>query len=196
MSTSALRLASAGSAGRDRDAQAREAVERGDHRAALVLLMDAHGPAILRYCERMVGDLERARDLRQVVFVQAFQGMHGFAGRSSLRSWLFGIARHRCLDEIKARGRRRDVLCEEPEGEAAPAETGEERAWLVHATIVRCLRGLEVRVRDAVLLRLQDGFTFPELEAMLEERAGTIEARVRRGSQRLRQCLDRHGVRP
>ncbi|MEM9461502.1 MAG: sigma-70 family RNA polymerase sigma factor [Myxococcota bacterium] len=161
------------------------------------MLMDAYGPAVLRYCERMLGDLERARDVRQIVFLQAYEGLGHFEGRSSLRTWLFGIARHRSLDAIKsARVRRHEPIDSTAPTRDDPSPSADVRALAVQRAIIECLQRLERGVREAVLLRCQDGFSFPELGRMLGARAGTIEARVRRGTQRLRRCLEHHEVRP
>ncbi len=180
------------------DAQAREAIEQGDHRRALIALMRAHGADILRYCERMLGDPERAADVRQVVFVQAYRGLGGYAGRSSPRAWLFGIARHRCLDTLARRRREKSTFTdrERPPGEEPAPQPAANETWEMQRAILECLGRLEPRVRESVLLRCQDGFSFPELARMLGERAGTIQARVSRATERLRRCLFAHGVQP
>jgi DNA-directed RNA polymerase specialized sigma24 family protein len=91
--------------------EAREARARGDHRGALTILMHAYGRDLHRHCFQVLRDRDLADDVHQTVFVQAYRDLPGFAGRSSLRTWLYGIARHRCLDAMKigARWRRRFV---------------------------------------------------------------------------------------
>ena len=59
-------------------------------------VLAAHGRAVYGYCRAMLGDGERAADVLQKTFVQAFEGFPRFQRRSSLRGWLFAIARHRC----------------------------------------------------------------------------------------------------
>lgn len=163
-------------------------------------LMSAYGSQVLRYCHRMLGDAEQARDVRQVVFVQAYEGLAGFEGRSSLRSWLFAIARHRCLDAIKSSRRRQRREAEHGEGpsvgEGSAGSASPTERWQVQQALLACLQALAPRVRSTVLLRCQDGLTFPELARMLGERPGTIQARVARATETLKRCLASRGIEP
>ncbi|WP_229674215.1 RNA polymerase subunit sigma-70 [Nakamurella endophytica] len=58
------------------------------------------------YCYRMLGSLTDADDVLQDVLLAAWRGLDGFAGRSSLRTWLYSIATRRCLNAVRGRGRR------------------------------------------------------------------------------------------
>lgn len=188
------------------EAAARAAIERGDHREAVVHLMEAYGSEVLRYCHRMLGSLEAARDRRQEVFVQAYRGLRGYEGQASLRTWLLAIARHRCLDAIKSERRRRRresevssepwaVIEAPPEASPAGVSTDPER-WEVQRAIVSCLQRLSPLVRATVLLRCQDGLTYSELARMLGQRPKTIQTRVSRATEQLQRCLAGQGVRP
>jgi len=54
----------------------------------------------------MLGSLTDADDVMQEVLLAAWQGMETFAGRSSVRTWLYRIATNRCLNAIRAGQRR------------------------------------------------------------------------------------------
>ena len=172
------------------------ALEEGDRDTALRLLMREYGSAVYRYCRQMLGD-DLADEVHQMTFVQAYEGMARFAGRSSLRTWLFGIAHHRCLDALKI-SRRREKRFQPLDGvpdPPAPAETAEDRLAgrsRVRA-LERCLRELAPRVRAAVLLRFQQGVTYEEMAVLEGERAPTLQARVVRALPVLRRCLERKG---
>jgi RNA polymerase sigma-70 factor (ECF subfamily) len=58
------------------------------------------------HCYRMLGSLEDAEDALQNTLLSAWQSLAGFEGRASLRTWLYQIATHRCLDARRAAGRR------------------------------------------------------------------------------------------
>ena len=176
------------------------ALERGDRHAALRLLMRDYGTAVYRYCQQMVEDDDLADEAHQMTFVQAYEGLLRFGGRSSLRTWLFGIARHRCLDLLKISRRRqkRFQLMPELPDQPAPAETAEENLTVRSRTsaLSGCLRELAPRVRTAVLLRFQQGVTYEEMSGLEGERAATLQARVARALPVLRRCLERKGAAP
>ena len=58
------------------------------------------------HCYRMLGSLQDAEDALQDTLLAAWQGLGGFEGRASVRTWLYRIATNRCLDARRAAGRR------------------------------------------------------------------------------------------
>jgi RNA polymerase sigma factor (sigma-70 family) len=183
----------------DADAGARAALERGDRSGAIDLLAALHGKAIYRYCYRLVLDMTLAEDILQTTFLQAFRDLDTFDDRSSFRTWLFGIARHRCLDALKKRRRwqrRFEPLKDAPEPEDDSLR-GEENALSRERreALKACLQQLEAHVRDAVLLRYMHDFSYPQMAALSHERPPALQARVARAMPALRRCMENKGVR-
>ena len=58
------------------------------------------------HCYRMLGSVQDAEDALQDTLLSAWQGLAGFEGRASLRTWLYRVATSRCLDARRS-GRRR-----------------------------------------------------------------------------------------
>ncbi|MFY9650570.1 RNA polymerase subunit sigma-70, partial [Trebonia sp.] len=58
------------------------------------------------HCYRMLGSFQDAEDALQNTLLAAWQSLEGFEGRASLRTWLYRIATHRCLDARRAASRR------------------------------------------------------------------------------------------
>jgi RNA polymerase sigma-70 factor (TIGR02960 family) len=58
------------------------------------------------HCYRMLGSFEDAEDALQNTLLSAWRSLGGFEGRASVRTWLYRIATHRCLDARRAAGRR------------------------------------------------------------------------------------------
>src|SRR3954471_6888179 len=67
---------------------------------------EPHRPELQVHCYRMLGSLQDAEDAVQDTLVSAWQGLAGFEGRASIRTWLYRIATTRCLDARRAAGRR------------------------------------------------------------------------------------------
>jgi RNA polymerase sigma-70 factor (TIGR02960 family) len=58
------------------------------------------------HCYRMLGSVQDAEDVLQDTLLAAWQGLAGFEGRASLRTWLYKIATNRCLNARRAASRR------------------------------------------------------------------------------------------
>src|SRR5580693_6837046 len=58
------------------------------------------------HCYRMLGSFADAEDALQDTLLDAWQGLGGFEGRASLRTWLFRIATNRCLSTLRSASRR------------------------------------------------------------------------------------------
>lgn len=184
----------------DPERTALAALDRRSHEEALAILMREYGSAVYRYCRQMVGDEDLAEEIRQMTFVQAYEALPKFARRSSLRTWLFGIARHRCLDAAKMTRRRRrrfgslDDAPDLPEPAASAEDRLAERSRA--GALESCLRKLAPRVRDAVVLRFQQGLSYPEIARLSGEKAPALQVRVARALPVLRRCLEEKGMAP
>ena len=176
------------------------AIASGDTAHALKLLMAVYGAAVFAFCCRVMRDKTQAADVLQEVFEQAYRDLATWQQRSSLRSWLFGIANHRCLDAIKARGRReRRFVSHDGEHDVASPEVdptqrldGVTRAQALE----QCLEGLSPQSRTTVLLRYQENLSYEEIGRVCDEKADTVRARVVRALPALRGCLEGKGIEP
>ncbi len=63
--------------------------------------LEAHGDYLYRYALLRVRDETLAEDLVQETLLSALRGRNGFDGRSSERTWLTGILKHKILDQLR-----------------------------------------------------------------------------------------------
>ncbi len=173
-------------------------VER--RRTALRRLMSEHGAVIYGYCARMVQDDALAADVHQQVFEQAYRDLDALRDEANARSWLFGIAQHRCLDALKARRRRESRVVPANDDDLDAVAATEPEAWEQIDAARRaealdaCVRRLSPESRTAVLLRFQEGMTYEHMSRICREKPATLQARVARAMPLLRKCLERKGV--
>lgn len=148
----------------------------GDDRA-LEEFIDATYEQVWRFCAALV-DEESADDLAQETFIRAVRTLPRFRGDASVRTWLLAIARHICLDEFRARSRRRrrDALIATTytEEEAVVADASQ------NTTVNDLLKCLDPDRRSAFVLTQMFGFSYDEAARVCECPRGTIRSRVAR----------------
>jgi RNA polymerase sigma-70 factor (ECF subfamily) len=83
--------------------------------------LEAHRPALMGHCYRMLGSLFDADDAVQETMIRAWRAWDQFDARSSVSTWLYRIATNVCLDELKDRGRRARPIAEGSPSSGAPA---------------------------------------------------------------------------
>lgn len=177
----------------DPDDDALDLVRKGDVTGALERLMQRHGAAVYRYCRVALNDAVLADDAQQQIFLEAFRDLPKFARRSTVRTWLLGIARHRVLDAVKQRRRTQahveaDTAAGVPDPRASPGEVLDDARLL--AALAACVAELDEPVRTAILLRYPLGLSYEEMAVICDEQPGTLQARVSRALRHLRDRIE------
>jgi RNA polymerase sigma-70 factor (ECF subfamily) len=174
------------------DAELEAARSAGDQRRVLTLLMARYGEGIYRFAMAMTRDRNLAEEVRQQVFVEAYRDLGNLAAGSSLKNWIFGIARHRCLDAVKARTRwyqrYKNPSPKEPEQDDGEPDRELDRGRLARI-LAACLVKLAPAAREAVVLRYQQELSYDEAAAVAGDLPGTLRRRVARALPLLRKCV-------
>jgi RNA polymerase sigma factor (sigma-70 family) len=175
------------------------ALEAGDNALAIEILLIQHGDEIYGYCRRLLGNAVEAEDVSQTVFAQAFQNLEDLSSAHTARLWLRGIARHRCLDRLRARRRNLEVvdhkaLCAIVDRELAVVSADSDPR--VSKALAECLDCLDARSREVLVLRFQDGLSFEEIGKLTQDTPGALRVRLSRALPALRRCLEGKGVQP
>jgi len=128
------------------------------------------------------------------VFCQLVRDIHRFDGNEDgFRSWVFVMAHHRLLDDLRKRKRRPEAPAS-PEAFAGVAEPGDLAAQVVDRRRAAELRSLMDELtppqRDVLLLRIYGEMTIEEVARAMGRRPGAIKALQRRGLEALRERLD------
>jgi len=153
---------------------------RGDA-AAQAAFVRATQPEVWRFTAALV-DPGAADDLTQETYLRAFQALPGFEGRSTVRTWLLGIARRTCADHLRAVVRRRRL----DERLAAQAWTDAPHPDPAHRLGAEdLLARLGDERRTAFVLTQVLGLSYAEAAAVEDVPVGTIRSRVARARDEL-----------
>ena len=163
-------------------------VQSGDE-AAFRVLYRRHTPALYRLALRLGGgDGPWAEELVQRAWIRAAEGLGAFGWRSSLSSWLGGIAIN-CARELWRDSRTRSETPLEPEGDVAALPSRsigpEERLDLE-----RAIERLPDGYRHVFVLHDVEGYTHEEIGRLLGIETGTSKSQLARARQRLRAGLE------
>ena len=139
------------------------------------------GPALLGYFRRQPALAGTAEDLLQDTFVRALKRFDRLQTAVSQRAYLFGIARHVCLDAL----RRLRVVEELSADTPAVTQATDERLEPMRQAIAE----LPEAQREALLLKLQQELSYVEIAEVLAIPVGTVRSRLHHAVLHLRQTL-------
>lgn len=173
------------------DVELIQRIARGD-RAAFSVLVRRHGPALRRFARALAGEAV-ADDVLQEAMLDAYRGAAGFRAESSVRGWLFTLARHRAFHHRAAEKRREAqgaTLLElglaagfgrDPE---RLAERAEERE-----AVRLALSRLPPEEREVLVLRDVEGLSGEEAASVLGLEVPAMKSRLHRARLRLMTAL-------
>ncbi len=179
---------------------------------------ERYGDYLFAYARRRVREQSAAEDLVQETFLAAIQASDSFSGKSTEKTWLTGILKHKIYDYFGKRSRRAELTAEEADlagcdymfertGEwdghwndrYAPADWGDDNGAsplrnveeLEFQTVFSdCLTGLPERIADAFVMREVDGLTSAEICAVLTVSTNNYWTMMHRARLHLRRCLE------
>jgi RNA polymerase sigma-70 factor (ECF subfamily) len=167
------------------------------------------------YCYRVLGSVQDAEDALQDTLLSAWQGLAGFEGRASVRTWLYRVATSRCLDALRSARRRPptsapppgleppeptrlgellwlepypDVLLEGLADSAPGPEARYEATESISLAFITALQLLPPRQRAAIILRDVLGFHASEAARILDTTTESVTSALKRA----RAALERH----
>lgn len=170
------------------DGELAVAFRDGDDRA-FAALYERYKHPLYVFALRMIGEADGARDLVQDAFLRAFERRTQLQRPDSFRSWLFAIARNRCLSLMRE-GRRQAPLEEAPP-EAIVVEAaadGVETEQTVRR-IRRALSELKVEYREVLILREYQDLSYQEIAQITESTESAVKSRLFKARRALHDAL-------
>jgi RNA polymerase sigma-70 factor, ECF subfamily len=165
----------------------------GDERAFALIVRQYQTP-LYNYIARILGgDRALAEDVCQEVFLRVYQALPGFDNRCQFTTWLFQVAKHRVVDELRARERRGRPTIELSSApqlhlSVAPVEPIEsmEAVW-------EAIAALSLDLKMALLLRDVVGLSYAEIAEALETTLATVKWRIYKARETVVAELTRDG---
>ena len=144
---------------------------------------------VYAYVVTLLRSHSAAEDVTAQAFERAFRKAKSYdPGKGGARAWLFGIARHAALDELR-RGKRIATLVAEPVDASAAPDEAAERAF-ERAAVRNALAGLPPRDREVIALKFHAGLDNAELAAVLGVSVTNAGTQLHRAMTKLRRAVD------
>jgi RNA polymerase sigma-70 factor (ECF subfamily) len=165
---------------------------------ALEILYARYSAYVMGISLRVLESREEAEEVVQDVFWQLWKAELAYDPlRGRFSTWLFSVARFRCLDRLRARERAlpRAGLHAPVSVERAPDQETESYLLDRQKEVRALLTRLPAEQRAAIELAFFQGLTHDEIAARTGEALGTVKSRIRRGLARVREALGANGTR-
>ncbi|MEI7056514.1 RNA polymerase sigma factor [Nocardioides sp. CCNWLW239] len=156
-------------------------------------IVDRHGPAMYRYAVRLVGDATDAAEATQDAFVSAWRSLSGFAGQSSLRTWLIRLVHRRAAD--LQRRRRATPIDDGLLSRLSPVAADNPLQSVLDAELLEALQlalnELPWHQRATWLLREIEEMSYEEISIALAMPIGAVRGHLYRGRRTLAERMAR-----
>ena len=165
-------------------------------REALEALYNRYSGPVYSLAMHLLRDQGAAEEVTQDTFFNVWRRGGSYkSDRGSVTAWLFSIAHHRTIDELRKRRREQgrvqygvDLTNRPSESRAGdPAEY--TKAQYEGGQLKNALTKLRPEQREVVVLAYFGGFTHTEIAKHLEQPLGTVKTRMRLAMKRLRDVL-------
>jgi RNA polymerase sigma-70 factor (ECF subfamily) len=152
------------------------------------VLVDRHQQSIFRFASGLLGNREDAQDVTQDAFLAAFANLSGYDSlRAAFSTWVFTIARNRCLNLLK---HRRPIALDEPDSIGGLTSTDPIVSQELSQQLDRALASLPVEQRSAFVLAEIEELPYAEIARIERTSVGTVKSRIHRAKQRLQSLLE------
>jgi RNA polymerase sigma-70 factor, ECF subfamily len=146
-----------------------------------------HRRKVFNLAYKFVGRQDEAEDLTQDIFLKVFRALHTFDRRANFQTWLISISRNLCIDHYRSVRKERATIARDVDASGmtpvAPGRSpyGQVELGDVKRRINEALTKLPPALRQAVVLRDLQEFSYQEIADQLGLPEGTVKSRINRG---------------
>jgi RNA polymerase sigma factor (sigma-70 family) len=162
----------------DTDADLVVRIAEGDHEA-LEQLYRRYRARLLAYLTPLTPDGATAEEVLQDTLLAIWRGAHSFQGRSTVKTWMYAIARRQTMSRL----RRRSLTMVELDEQGAFHDRSlgpEDQALLAleRQQLAALLGRLSRHHREALVLFFIDDLSYAEMAQVLQVAVGTVKSRL------------------
>ena len=174
--------------------------------------IEGHRTYLLRYASLQLRDAGAAEDAVQDTLIAGLEGLDRFAGKSSVKTWLTGILKHKIIDHLRRQAREQPLIsgdADSDRGEAAavdalfledghwrqppsnwgdPDKALENKAFM--AVFAQCAKNLPAKTARAFMMREVMEFSTDDICKELEVSTTNCWVILHRARLSLRECLE------
>ncbi|ODN42234.1 RNA polymerase sigma factor RpoE [Piscirickettsia litoralis] len=168
---------------------------KGGQDWAFDLLVRRYEQRIGKLIGRYISDPHEVLDISQEAFLKAYRALGEFRGESAFYTWLYRIAVNTAKNHLVAQSRRPpaqdiDSYDAEQYGRLREFSTPEHLAMRdeIEARIIYAVEALPEELRQAILLREIEGYSYEEIAKIMSCPVGTVRSRIFRA----RESIDQH----
>lgn len=156
--------------------------QKGDRQAVESLLRHYRQP-IFALAFTFLKDHQLAEEAAQEAFLRIFSRLPSLKKPARFKSWALTITANLCRDQLKRKRPQQLPLDCAPEPASEPTESGPSER------IVAALDSLNPNLRQAVLLRDVEGFSYQEVAEIQQTAVGTVKSRIFEARRKLRKWM-------
>jgi len=170
------------------DADLAGAFKDGDDRA-FAILYDRYKRSLYVFALKMLSEADAANDIVQDVFLRVYEKRQQLDYPERFRSWVFAIARNRCLSHLR-QSRKRVPLDEAPDeaitvAASADGIEAEEDLRLIR----RALAELKIEYREVLILREYQDLSYREIAEITETTESAVKSKIFKARRALHETL-------
>jgi RNA polymerase sigma-70 factor (ECF subfamily) len=165
--------------------------------AAWDQIVRQHWRKVFNLAYKFVGRHDEAEDLTQDIFLKIFKALHTFDRRANFQTWLISISRNLCIDHYRSVRKERETMARDVDASQLTPVSRERgpHSQLEQTDLKNLVRlalaELPPALRQAVVLRDLQEFSYQEIADQLGLPEGTVKSRINRGRLELARQLRR-----
>lgn len=148
-------------------------VKTGDQQAYTIVIRTFE-KKIYTYCYCILKSREEAEDAVQEIFLKAYQEIDRYEKRVSFSAWLYKIAYHHCLDQIRKQNRWKRLVSLYQERQYHAFDNTSEQV------VTELLMHLNREERNILLLKVVEQYSFEEMGQIMDCKPATLRKKYER----------------